>query len=94
MGGVIVRVISNKTRKPIKVPLPGGKFLHLGPLKTAEISDQAVEHAALQKLVKAGDIEILGVGEHASGGPDAAGSPQESRQGHPPNTLYRPKGNR
>lgn len=89
-----MRVIVNKTQKPIKIPLPGGKFLHLGPLKTGEIADNAVDRPAVQKLVKAGEIEILGVGEHPSGGPDAAGGGHESTHGHAPSTLVRPKGNR
>jgi hypothetical protein len=89
-----VRVISNKTARPLKIPLPGGKFLHLGPLKTAEISDHAVEHPPIRKLVEAGEIEILGVGEHPAAGPDSGSAPHESTQGHRPGTHARPKGNR
>jgi len=90
-----VKIISNKTQLPIKIPLPGGKFLHLGPLKTAEIAEHAAERPAIQKLIKAGEIEILGEGAHPHGGPDVTGgAPREAKHGHPQNTLVRPKGNR
>ena len=89
-----MKIISNKTRKPIKIGLGGGKFLHLGPLKTGQIADHEADRPAIQKLVEAGEIEILGEGGHAEGGGDSGPAPQESRQGHPQNTLQRPRGNR
>jgi hypothetical protein len=51
--------VSNKTRRPLSVPLPGGKRLHLGPGKTGQIAANAVEHPQVKKLVEAGEIEIL-----------------------------------
>ncbi|MBI1814885.1 MAG: hypothetical protein HYR72_07905 [Deltaproteobacteria bacterium] len=51
--------VSNKTHKPLSVPLPGGKTLHLGPGKTGQISAKAVEDQRLKKLVDAGEIEII-----------------------------------
>ncbi len=51
--------ISNKTQRPLIVPLPGGKTLHLGPGKTGQISAKAVEDPRLKKLVDAGEIEIV-----------------------------------
>jgi hypothetical protein len=51
--------ISNKTNRPLNVPLPRGKKLHLGPGKTGEVAANAVEHPGLKKLVDAGEIEIL-----------------------------------
>ena len=61
-----VKTISNKTRRPLSVPLPRGKTLHLGPGKTGQIASEAAEHPPLKKLVEAGDIEILGEG-HGGG---------------------------
>ena len=58
-----MKVIQNKTTRPLRVPLPGGKTLHLGPAQTAQISEKATEHAGLQKFVADGSIEILGEGE-------------------------------
>jgi len=52
--------VSNKTQKPLSVPLPGGKTLHLGPGKTGQISAKAVDDPRLKKLVDAGDLEVIG----------------------------------
>lgn len=60
--------ISNKTLRPLSVPLPGGKTLHLGPGRSGEIASKAREHAQLKKLVEAGEIEILGEGLRPSDG--------------------------
>lgn len=51
--------VSNKTHKPLSVPLPGGKTLHLGPGKTGQITAKAAEDPRLKKLVEAGEIEIF-----------------------------------
>ena len=54
-----MKTVSNKTQQPVRVPLPRGKTLRLGPGKVGEIAANAVDHPALQKLVAAGTIEIL-----------------------------------
>jgi hypothetical protein len=51
--------VCNKTRRPLSIPLPGGKTLHLGPGKTAQVSAKAVESQQLKKLVDAGEIEVV-----------------------------------
>ena len=55
--------ITNKTQKPLNVPLPGGKRLFLGPGKTGQVAPKALEHPPLAKLIEAGDIVT------AEGGP-------------------------
>ena len=60
--------ITNKTHKPLSVPLPGGKKLRLGPLKSGEISPKAIDHPPVQKLVEAGEVEILGTENKPRGG--------------------------
>ncbi len=50
--------ITNKTNRPISVPLPGGKKLFLGPGKTGQINPKSAEHPPLTKLVEAGDLEV------------------------------------
>ena len=77
--------ITNKTRKPLAVPLPGGKKLHLGPLKSGEISPKAVDHPAVLKLVEAGEVEIFDARQQSSragSGGGKAGPPTSSPQGH------------
>lgn len=56
-----MKSVSNKSRRPISVPLPRGKVLHLGPGRTGRIASNAAEHPPLQELVAAGTIEIVDV---------------------------------
>ena len=58
-----MKEIRNKTRVPLRVPLPQGKTLHLGPLQNGEVGANALEHPPFKKLVDDGKIEILGDGE-------------------------------
>ena len=79
-----MKTIVNKTAMPLRVPLPGGKVLHLGPKKSGQVADNAAEHAALRKLIKAGTLEIQGEGGSGSvsGGADAGpGAHPESTHG-------------
>ncbi len=62
-----MKTVVNKTRAPLRIPLPRGKSLHLGPNKTGQVADSAEEHAALQKLVEAGTIEIFDGGDTQRG---------------------------
>jgi hypothetical protein len=55
--------IRNATHEPLRVPLPQGKVLHLGPLQTGEISDHTLDHPPFKKMVEEGKVEILGEGE-------------------------------
>src|SRR5262245_64763872 len=79
-----MKTIVNKTLRPLRVGLPGGKVLHLGPKKSGQVADGAVEHAALRKLIDAGDIEVQGVGEGAGadGGASLGEAGRESTHGH------------
>ena len=72
--------VSNKTHKPLSVPLPGGKTLHLGPGKTGQISAKAAEDPRLKKLVDAGDIEIFAEDSRPNAGP--AGTNRYKSSGH------------
>ena len=89
-----MKTIVNRTRRPLKIQLFGGKVLHLGPGRTGQVADQTTERDSFKKLVKAGDIEVLGEGEVAvdQGGPSS--TPNESTHGHHPKTVVHPKGNR
>lgn len=70
--------IKNKTKRPLKVPLPGGKLLRLSPGGVGQIAPKAAEHAAVKKLLEAGDVEIVGEGSTrgtgGSAGPIGPGS--------------------
>ena len=60
--------VTNKTGKPLGIPLPRGRTLHLGPRKTGQISSHDLEHPALKKLVDAGTIEIVAEESGSSSG--------------------------
>ena len=64
--------ILNKTRRPLRVPLPGGKLLRLAPLRRGEVNSKALQHPPLQALVEAGEIEVTHEGK--SGGSMGGGS--------------------
>jgi hypothetical protein len=89
-----VKLVRNKTGKPVRVPLEGSHFLHLGPHKTGQVSDRAVERQPFHLLVERGEIEIVG---HGDGAAEGRGSPQvlgESTHGHQPPRVVLPSGNR
>ncbi len=80
--------IRNNTKRPIKVPLPGGKFLRLSPGKTGEASSKAVEHPPLVALVEKGEITILETG--TTRGLGAQNSGLSGATGHDPDrTIQR-----
>lgn len=89
-----MKTIVNKKMKPLRVPTGGGKFLHLGPAKTGQISDGAAASAAIRRLVKAGEIEILGDEAQAQGRGGKGGAVHQATHGHPQTTMVLPKGNR
>ena len=61
--------IRNLTARPLRVPLPQRRLLHLGPGQSGEATDEAVDHPPLAALAAAGDVEIV------HGAHDAAGRP-------------------
>lgn len=72
-----MRTVTNKKPRPITVPLPRAKKLHLGPLKAGQITTEAAESAAVKKMVDAGDIDVSDEQSGASG----AGDPRSARRG-------------
>jgi hypothetical protein len=76
-----MKTVINKTRAPLRVPLPRGKSLHLGPGKTGEIRDGDTDHAGLKKLVEAGKLEIVEGGHQESGVAGGTTAPHEATHG-------------
>ena len=72
--------LRNKTKRPIRVPLPGGKRLHLGPGAVGQISPKAADHPPLKKLIDAGELEIEGAGRSQGTGGSGGGSGSKSSQ--------------
>ncbi|YCM42790.1 hypothetical protein V2O64_15895 [Verrucomicrobiaceae bacterium 227] len=72
--------ITNKTKKPLSVPLPAGKKLFLNPGKSGQITQKAAERPAVVKLVEAGDVKISEEGPKRQGG-SSTGVSNASRHG-------------
>ena len=74
--------IINKTNKPLRIQLPGGKKLLLGPGKTGQVNAKALQHPPLAKLVEAGDVESGGTtAARQGGGTDKGGHSTGLRHG-------------
>lgn len=90
-----MKTIRNKTTRPLKVSLPGGKVLYLGPRKDGQIADNAAERPSVQRLVESGDVEIVGgPSSEASGGSAGNISAPGSSQGHAKSPASHRQGNR
>ena len=93
-----MKTIINRSRRPVKIVLPRGKTLHLGPSGRGQIHDDALERPALKKLIEAGEIEVLGEGGHESGHSAAADTTSaqnyRSTRGHPTTKNMSRKGDR
>ncbi|MEZ6015915.1 MAG: hypothetical protein R3F49_12425 [Planctomycetota bacterium] len=73
--------IKNKTKRPLRVPLQGGKRLHLGPGKTGQVTSKALEHPPVAALIEAGDLEVLDIGhKHGLGASSGAPGTGDVRQ--------------
>jgi hypothetical protein len=89
-----MKTLRNRTQRPIRIPLPGGKTLFLGPAKTGQVADDAVDRPALRKLLDSGDVEIVGGSGQAASGPGESAPVHESTHGHTHPTVVKPSGNR
>jgi hypothetical protein len=82
-------VVHNKTRKPIRVPLGGGKVLHLGPDGTGQVSPQATERPAFRRLLEQDEIELVAEGGSGDSGSTETGGVRGSTRGHKPPQIQR-----
>ena len=89
-----MKTVVNKTRTPIKVPLPRGKALHLGPGKRGQVRDDAVKHAALKKLVDAAEIESIEGGDRDKMVTGETGGPHEVTSGRGKSSFRQKTGDR
>ncbi len=90
-----MKTIRNKTFKPLKIAFSGGKVLHLGPGRSGQVPDSAIEQKSIQALVKAATIEILDGGpSHVAGSDTTSGGPHEVTRGHRPAMTGPTKGQR
>lgn len=84
----------NKTRGSIKIPLPGGKALYLGPGGRGQVHDDALERPAVRKLIESGRIEVVDEEHHAESGGRGSARVHPLTRGHPANKNISRKGDR
>ena len=89
-----MRAVTNKTNRPLAVPLPRGKVLRLGPRKTGQISSDDLDHPPLKKLAEAGEIEIHEEGHAPMPGGGSGRVDPTGPQGHTTTTGGRRSGDR
>lgn len=88
-----MKSIKNTTHGPLRVPLPRGGVLHLGPLRTGEVAPAALEHPPFKKLVEAGSIEVVGDGDRSVPHPVKRERGHSESHGHA-RAATRPSGDR
>jgi hypothetical protein len=82
--------IRNKAQRPLRVPLPGGKKLHLGPGGSGQIPPKADQHPPLAKLIENGEIEVVDEGpSKVQGGASGSHGISGSQGGAPTRGLRR-----
>lgn len=84
-----MKSIRNKTHAPLRVPLPRGKVLHLGPNQTGHINHHAADHPPLLKLVEAEKIELFDDSANDGAETSRSGGVHASTQGMGPSTTRR-----
>lgn len=89
-----MKTVRNTTIKALRVALPLGKVLRLGPRMTGEIADRAIEHPSVARLVEAGKLEVVGAGNHANPATSPSGAIRATTQGSAPEMTARRRGDR
>lgn len=89
-----MKTVRNKTHRPLKVHLPRGRVLHLGPGKEGQVSVHDADAPSLHKLVEAGDLEILGEGKAGPSKESDKGHVHADTHGHHPNVTAKKRGDR
>jgi hypothetical protein len=86
-GDAALPTIKNTTKKPLNVPLPGGKRLFLGPGKEGKIRARAAEHPPVAALVETGELEVVPDAGKSGGGGRGRGGGGQGR--NPTSTVFK-----
>jgi hypothetical protein len=89
-----MKTLINKSRKPIRIPLPGGKIMFLGPGKSGQISDRHADLPAVRKMIDDGSVAVAGESAHAETTGGGGGQVHDGTHGHVPRKVVRPRGDR
>jgi len=89
-----MKTLINKTRAPLKITLPGGKSVRLGPGKAAQIRDEDAAVDSIKKLVEAGNLEVHQGDVHTGSGAGGGGVHKAGGHGQGRATFRQRKGDR
>lgn len=89
-----MKTIRNTTPGPLRVPLGGGRVLHLGPGQSGKVADDAPMGPAMARMIEARELELIGAGDAPAETVPAEATPREHAHGHGHATHVFPKGNR
>ena len=89
-----MKTIRNKTHAPVRVPLPRGKRLHLGPDQEGQIAHTDVDHEPLQRLVESDVLEIIDDQSAAAAAHEHDKGPHAETHGHHRQTGSSSRGDR
>ena len=89
-----MRSIINRTPKALKVPLPGGRSLFLGPGGRGQVPASALDRPAFRKLIEGGEIELLGEDHPAFGEAEKSTKAYRANTAHPAKRSPQNKGDR
>jgi hypothetical protein len=89
-----MKTIRNTTPDPLRVPLGGGRVLHLGPGQSGNVADDAPLVPAMARMIKARKLELIGAGDAPADTVADGATPREHAHGHAHPTHVFPKGNR
>jgi len=89
-----MKTLVSKSRRPIRIPLPGGKVMFLGPGKSGQITDRHAALPAVRALIDAGEIAVAGESAHAGMAGEGGGQVHDGTHGHVPRKVVRPRGDR
>lgn len=89
-----MKSIKNVTRTFLRITLPGGKVLRLGPGHTGQIGEKADEHPAVKKLIDEGKLLVVGEGTDHPTGSNLSGKPATGSGGAHPRSKGKSGGDR
>jgi hypothetical protein len=89
-----LKSIVNKTHRPLRVHLSGGKVLHLGPGKEGQISDHDADRPGVAKMLEAKELELVGEGASLASSRGQGGAAHAETHGHHPASGTRQRGDR
>ena len=89
-----MKTILNKTHEPLRVALPRGKTLHLGPGQSGHIANEHLAHKPVKRLIDAGKVEVQDAVSTQEIPRGRERAPHESTRGHQVSSKSEFKGER